>query len=262
MGLFLLQCLGISGLLLLAIAFGRWIGLRVRNRNSKEEKLTLSSSVGAILLLMSFMLVITYSMVSTRFAERKQLLLDDVNAIGTVFLRTDFLSPANRDESRSLIREYVDLRAYTREKAPDLKSLRVLANRWETIQKRLWNLAIRDQQLFSDPTGRKLYIESLNKMIDVHTTRYNIAIQLRLPNAVWILLATVTGLSMVTLGIEFGLSGIYSRAGVFVVILLTIMLSTLLLFLHEVDRPESNVVTINQQPMIDLYDSFAPDHNP
>lgn len=213
------------------------------------------------MLLMSFMLAITYSLTSSRFAERKQLLLDDVNAISTLDLRTDFLSPASREPSRSLIREYVDLRARQSVTAPEIEELHSHTNRWEAIHQQLWNLATRDQQLFSDPAGRKLYFEALNTMIDVHTSRYNTEYVLRIQKPVWLLLASVTTLAMTSLGVEIGLSGIHSRATVFVVLLLTITLSTLLLFLHEVDRPESDVTTISQQPMINLYASLTAEKN-
>jgi uncharacterized membrane protein (DUF485 family) len=258
MVIFILKCLGSALLLLLAIAFGRHVGLRLKRNKSKDEKMTLGSSVGAILLLMSFMLAITYSLVATRFSERKQLILDDVNSIGTVYLRTDLLSPAGRSQSQSLLREYVDLRVLENNNAPRIESLQARANRWEEIQRNLWNLALRDQQLGSDSSARRLYIDALNKMIDVHTTRFNTEFVLRLQPAVWLLLATVTTISMIALGVELGLSEIHSRAGVIVVALLTFMLSTLLLFLHETDKPESHVITISQQPMIHFYQTILP----
>jgi hypothetical protein len=258
MVIFILKCLGTALLLLLAIAFGRHVGLRLRRNGSKDEKTTLGSSVGAILLLMSFMLAITYSLVATRFSERKQLVLDDVNAIGTAYLRTDFLSPAGRYQSQSLIREYVDLRVRANNNAPRIEALQARANRWEEIQQNLWSLAVRDQQLGSDPSGKKLYIDALNQVIDVHTARFNTEFVLRLQPAVWLLLATVTTFSMIALGVELGLSEIHSRAGVIVVALLTFMLSTLLLFLHEADKPESHVIKISQQPMIHFYQTILP----
>jgi hypothetical protein len=259
MVIFLLKCLGITAILLLAITLGRRIGLRAKERTPSAEKQTLSTAVGAMMVLMSFMLAITYSLTSARFTDRKQLLLDDVNAISTLDLRSGFLSRASRDESRSLIREYVDLRARKTVRAPEIKikELQAATDRWEAIHQQLWNLATRDQQLLSDPAGRKLYFEALNTMIDVHTSRYNTEYILRAPSPIWILLASVVTLAMISLGVETGLSEIHSRAVILVVLLLTITLSSLLLFLHEVDNPESDVISITQQPMIKLYESLT-----
>jgi len=261
MGIFLLRCLGIAALLLLAITLGRHVGLRAKGRESSAEKTSLGTVVGAMLLLMSFILAITYSLTSSRFAERKQLLLDDVNAISTLDLRGDFLSPAGRDESRSLIREYVQLRAHESVAAPEIQELQAATDRWAAIHQQLWDLATRDQQLLSDQAGRKLYFEALNTMFDIHTSRYNTEYILRIQKPIWFLLAIVTTLAITSLGVEIGLSGIHSRASILVVILLAITLSTLLLFLHEVDKPESDVITISQQPMIKLYKELTAGKN-
>ena len=46
--------------------------------------------------LLAFILAFTFGAATSRFDDKKQLLLDEVNAIGTTFLRTDFLSESEQ----------------------------------------------------------------------------------------------------------------------------------------------------------------------
>ena len=50
-------------------------------------------------------------MAASRFDNRKQIVLQEANAIGTTYLRTDFLPESSREEARNLLREYTALRA-------------------------------------------------------------------------------------------------------------------------------------------------------
>lgn len=53
------------------------------------------------------MLAFTCSVVSERYDAHKALVLDEANAIGTTYLRSEFLSDPDRTEARALLRDYV-----------------------------------------------------------------------------------------------------------------------------------------------------------
>ena len=75
----------------ISIGLGIALGNNVRQKN-KTTKKSLSSVVGATLAFLGFILALILSMVSSRFAIRKQLVLDEANAIGTAIIRTEFLN--------------------------------------------------------------------------------------------------------------------------------------------------------------------------
>lgn len=52
----------------------------------------------------------TLALAAPRFAERRSLLIDEANAIGTAYLRAGTLPPSNRDRAQQLLRQYVDTR--------------------------------------------------------------------------------------------------------------------------------------------------------
>ena len=78
------------------------LGRRQRSTEHEDEsRSTLAGIVlGAMLGLSSFMLGFTFSMAGGQFDARRELLIDDINAIGTAFLRTAVLPELHRASSR------------------------------------------------------------------------------------------------------------------------------------------------------------------
>ena len=56
--------------------------------------------VGAILGLLAFLLAFTFGMAASRFETRRELVLDEANAIGTTYLRAALLPEPHRVEVR------------------------------------------------------------------------------------------------------------------------------------------------------------------
>jgi len=92
--------------IMIGFGFGRYI--KKKNKYLKESKL--GSIIGAMLGLLAFILAFTFGSATFRFDAKKQLLLEEVNAIGTTFLRTNFLPESEHTEARELIKQYVNLR--------------------------------------------------------------------------------------------------------------------------------------------------------
>lgn len=59
---------------------------------------------------MGLMVAFTFSGAATRFDERRHLLVQEANDIGTAYLRIDLLPAANQPAMRDLFRRYLDLR--------------------------------------------------------------------------------------------------------------------------------------------------------
>ncbi len=87
------------------------MGNRRRRRPEHETDASLGTVVGATLGLLAFMLAFAFGVAAERLQARKQLLLDEVNAIGTTYLRAGLLLEPHQREMRRLLREHVDLRA-------------------------------------------------------------------------------------------------------------------------------------------------------
>jgi hypothetical protein len=62
--------------------------------------------LGATLGLWAFLLAFVVGMATTRFEERRSLVVQEANSIGTTFLRAGFLPEPYASRSRELLREY------------------------------------------------------------------------------------------------------------------------------------------------------------
>jgi hypothetical protein len=94
--------------------------------------------IAAILGLLAFLLAFTFGMAASRFDTRRELVLDEANAIGTTYLRAALLPEPHRTEIRSLLRDYVDLRLQAAQ--PEM-TVPALAGS-EELQGRLWAQAV------------------------------------------------------------------------------------------------------------------------
>jgi hypothetical protein len=80
---------------LLSIEVGWRLG-DYRRTAGEDKKAPISAAIGATLGLLAFLLAFTFGMSRSRFDNRKQVVLDEANAIGTTYLRADFLPEASR----------------------------------------------------------------------------------------------------------------------------------------------------------------------
>jgi hypothetical protein len=233
-------------LVLLSVFFGYRIGAYNRKRHGDREEGPIGSVVGATLGLLAFMLAFTFGITAGRFDTRKELLLDEVNAIGTAFLRTDFLVEPYRSEIRGLFRDYVDIRtAWIKEP----ERLGELIDESVEIQDKMWARAVEAVAETPNQEITSIFIESLNEVIDFHTKRVTVALMYRIPTIIWYALVFVTVLAMGAVGYQFGITGGRSLV---ISVLLALTFSAVIYLIADIDRSLGGAVRISQQPMIEL----------
>ena len=96
---------------LLAIEVGFHIGRYRRSRRAGDQKSQVGSVMAASLGLLAFFLAFTFGMAGSRFDDRKKLVLEEANTIGTTYLRAELLPEPHRTEIQTLLREYIDIHA-------------------------------------------------------------------------------------------------------------------------------------------------------
>src|SRR5262245_59516030 len=74
-------------LIFLAVEAGFRVGRWRQRRAEHEKEIPVGPIVGAILGLPSFLIAFTYGMAASRFESRRELVLDEANAIKTTYLR-------------------------------------------------------------------------------------------------------------------------------------------------------------------------------
>ena len=238
-------------IVLLSVVCGLLLGSYIRRKGKSQKEAPIGAIVASILGLLAFILAFTFGMAASRFDARKQLLLDEVNAIGTAFLRTDFLSEPQGTASRKLLKEYVDIRVEATLQVEKLPQALVDS---EALHNRLWSQLTALSKQDNDSILLGLYVQALNDVIDLHSKRVTIGIQYRIPGMVWLMLYIVTILAMVAVGSQFGLAGTSSWL---IILLLALSFSAVILLIADLDRASEGLLKVSQKPMTELQQKLS-----
>jgi hypothetical protein len=235
--------------ILLAHESGFRLGRARGNGESKENDAPVGGMVAAELGLLGFLLAFMFGIAISRFDSRREVLLDESNAIGTAYLRTALLPEPHRAQARQLLREYVDLRIGVTQG----DSIDHAIRRSEELHGRLWAEAVAaaEKDPRSVPTG--LFVQALNEVIDLHAKRVTAGLRSRIPITVWVVLFSVAFLSFAAMGYQGGLTGTRRSPAVFVVAL---TFAAVIWLVADLDRPRQGLLRVSQQPMIDLRNSM------
>jgi hypothetical protein len=228
----------------LAYEVGFRVGESFKKRNPDAPEGPTGLIVGSILGLMAFLLAITMGMAGDRFDTRRGLVLAETNAIGTAYLRAGYLSEPASSDSRDLWREYAPLRIAT----PDRARLAANLERSVEIQDELWTIA-EDVARTEGSDVVALYVESVNEVIDLHTSRVVAGVYARVPPTIILLLIAGVVLSLGLVGYNAGLD---RRRSPVIAIALVVSLGAVLWLLIDLDRPQDGIISTSQQPLIDL----------
>lgn len=234
--------------ILIAFAFfevGFRFGLFRGKRSSDEKNAPLGTMMGATLGLLAFILAFSFSLAANRFLERRELVLEDANAIETCYRRAGYLQEPNRTEIKRLLREYVSVRI----PSTDPNELKQLLVKSEEIQEKLWSQAIIVAENSPQSVMAGLFISSLNQVLDIHTNRIMVGIRNRVPDIIWISLYAVTVLSMCAMGYYCGLSG---QRSFLINLVMLLAFSGVIFLIADLDSPRSCIIKVSQQPMKDL----------
>lgn len=235
-------------LLLVPFEIGFRFSREPSHKLSSEQRSQVGTVLAALLAVLGFILAFSFSIVESRFTARKQMVVTEANAIGTTWLRTQFLPDEAAVRSRELLRLYVDERL-----AVTLESVPQLVKSSAQIQNELWRLATAAalEEPRSVPLG--LYVSSLNDVIDLHEERLTITLRHHLPTVFLVTLYVIALLAMGLLGYSMGQTR--SRSVVATLSLL-LVLSALLQIVVDIDRPQQRGFRIGQGPMEDVQRSM------
>ena len=237
-------------IVLLSVECGYRLGKYRRSRHEEEKEAPLGTMIGATLGLLAFILAFTFGLAAARFDSRRQVLLDEANAIGTTYLRAGML-PERGGQIRGLLRDHVGARL----EAVLPGKLAEGICRSEDIQQKLWTEAEILGQKNASSIVVGMFVQSLNQMIDLHAERLQAGLRSRIPGAIWLGLFAVAGLSLAAMGYHAGLSGTRRSLAIVAV---AVTFAVVIELIADLDRPQEGVLTVSQQALLDLQRSMNP----
>jgi hypothetical protein len=243
-------------LILFAVVFGATFAGIVLGRSLHHRSEHLREPVGvlqaALLGLVALLLAFGLTLAVGRYESRRAAVVLEANAIGTTYLRAQTLAEPIRTRSLGLLVQYTNTSIRLSHSVPNsARAVKAVADGHQ-LQRELWRLAgqaLADAPIASAP---RLYVETLNEMIDAQTVRVS-ALNNRVPGAV--LAVEVVG-AAIALGLLAFYLAILSR-GVITVVLAAALVTMLLIVTFDLDRPTRGLIRIPDTPLTSVRASMV-----
>ena len=245
-----LTAIFITGLAIIigASEIGRRFGVRAAGKGGSN----VATLTGAILGLLALMIGFTFSMTLSRFEARRDAILTEANAIGTAALRARLLPEPQRGQALKLYGEYVKIRLDVTSSPATRADLKLAVDRSNALQETMWLQA--KAVVAKDPgmVPGGIYIQALNDMIDAQGKRLA-AVRNQMPHDILLVLFGIAAVASAFAGYTSGIEARRSRWPIYITGLL---ISSIILLILDLDRPNAGFIRISQQPMIDTADSI------
>ncbi|MEN6331935.1 MAG: DUF4239 domain-containing protein [Smithella sp.] len=227
------------GMSLLSIVCCRLGRSRLQEEGFQTE--VSSAIIGAVFALLGLLIAFTFSGAYSRFDVRRQLIVQEANAIGTAYLRLDLLPVASQTALREKFRAYAISRAALYERLNDDAAMREELARAGALQKEIWAYAIAGSADPQYQSARLLLLPALNEMIDIVTTR-TVAIQTHPPLLIWAMLFVI---ALTCAGLTGYRAGVYKGRGYIYHILLAAIIACVLYVILDIEYPRSGLVRLD-----------------
>lgn len=242
----------VAAILFISAEIGFYLGKWLQHLSADKEAKQTGALMGASLGMLAFMLAFSFASANSSHGDRKALVLEESNAVGTAWLRAQLIPEPASSEAQRLLREYVDVRVKGGQwKTPD--KLKLAIEQSEELQNELWRLTTDLVRGGADPVIAALFVASVNDVIDLHAKRLNAGRQ-RIPATVSTTLLFIAIVTLTMMGDQAGLNGIRTLVAR---VALIIAFSSVMLLIIELDRPGQALTEVSQKAMLDLQSTMA-----
>lgn len=213
---------------------GRW--MRSRPGASHESVGVIQ---GTLLGLIGLLLAFGLTMAVGRYEARRALVVREANTIGTTYLRAQLLPEPARTRSLELLKPYTDAAIELADQVPFTDAFDAGVARIEALQRDLW--AATGDAVRADPAGTapRVYIETLNEMIDTHTDRVA-SLRNRVPTPVMLLQVVGSAVALGVLALYLALLG----RSVIAALLAVVVVIVILFVSFDLDRPQRGFIRV------------------
>ena len=213
-------------------------GYRLRQAHPASTEEALHEQVhdarDGIVFLLSLLLGFTLAMALTRYDHRKQLVVDEADAIGTTALRARLLPEPYDSRMTHLIADYSDarLKYFT---VRDAKAVEVALEQAKQLQNQIWDIT-RDAARAAPTAITSSFIQSLNETIDLSEKQVASA-ENRIPLSTWVMIWIIAILACLA-------SGLAVRRRLLISMVLTPLTAAVVMSLTaDLDSPRSGLIT-------------------
>jgi hypothetical protein len=244
-------------LLVLVLAFlALWLSAQIgayfrrrRGHAEEAEREDFGVVVAATLTLLALFIGFSFSMASSRYDQRKNLEESEANAIGTEYVRVDFLPAADAAKVRTLLRNYLGKRVLFYE-TRDGGQLQQIGAATDQLETDLWS-AVQSPAAAQPTPVAALAASGMNDVLN--SRGYTQAAWLnRIPIAAWGLMTIIAICSNLLIG--YGARRGEAKTILLLVLPLTVSISFSLI--ANIDSPRGGLVRVYPQNLVSLSQSL------
>lgn len=231
--------------MLLAFEVGYRIGVRRPRVFKDEESEGGDFAITAMFATLGLILAFTYAFTVSRHQNRKQVVVDEANAIGTAFLRAGLMPNPEGAELKRALLEYARTRVATAENIASRATVEETIRRSSEAQAKLW--PITERIVLSKQPGpiEASLVAAINQVLDINTARITITYE-RVPQAILFMLLFVSAASLGIAGFSSGRSERFRR---WRMTALALVLASVIFIIIDFDYPQQGFIRIPQQPL-------------
>jgi hypothetical protein len=236
--------------ILVTLEIGRRIGARHIAKEGETASKGLGAIGGAMFGLLGLILAFLFSGALTRFDTRRNLVIEEANAIGTAWLRIALLPPDAQPQMRDLFRRYLDSRLEAYRRFSDVAAVNAEQAKSANLQSQIWTLAVSSSQETGTLQAPLLLLPALNAMFDVWTTRTQV-IRFHPPRTVYAMLAAMAFACSFLAGYDMA---VHRRLNLFHSIAFAVVLSVTAYVIIDLEYPRTGLIllTDSDQVLVDL----------
>ena len=245
-----LLCGGLFLGMLVLMEAGRRLGVRRFIEDPEGARAGAGAVDGAVFALLGLLIAFTFSGAASRFDDRRHLVAEEANDIGTAWLRIDLLPANAQPPLRDLFRQYVDSRLATYRTLPDVDASRAELARSLTLQQQIWAQAVNAARDSASQPAHMLLLPALNAMIDITTTR-NMAAQMHPPPIIFVMHAVLALAGAMLVG--YGMAGGKTRSWLHSVGFAAVMAAAVYVIL-DIEYPRFGLIRVDavDQVLVEL----------
>ena len=240
---------GIAFLVLwISSRLGAWFHSKRRELEA-EEREDFGVIVAATLTLLGLVIGFTFSMAISRYDLRKTYEEAEANAIGTEYVRADFLPAAEAAKVRSLLKTYTDQRIlFYRTREHD--AIQQINSDTAHTQNEMWSIVQTAAKAQPTPV-MSLVVSGMNDVLNsqgyTQAAWWN-----RIPPAAWALMIAIGIFCNLLIG--YGARRAGSNTLLFLVLPIVVAISFFLI--ADIDSPRRGIIRVQPQNLISLQQSF------
>ena len=222
------------------------VGFRARRRWSHvggEKQSLFESARDGLNVLLSFLLGFSLPMALAHYEQRRQLVVDEANAISTVHQRAQMLPEPFRDRILGFLCAYVDARIdFSREeKEEDDPAILTSVGQAQKVHKEMLQESVLLVTQSPNPVTAA-FVEALGRLSDLVEARLA-ADEKRIPVEIWLVLLLMSALTCFVVGYSM------NQRLLLAMLVVPLTVSIVLSLVSELDNPHTGFVHVGQKSM-------------